>query len=360
MEQMMMNLDDYKSFQDIDQQNMLAHINGLPDQLLSAWELGQSLDLPDWSGIDRVLIAGVGGSAIGADLLAAYVEPDCPLPIIVHRDYDLPGWARGKNTLVIASSHSGNTEETISCFEAALLNGCRCLAVTTGGRLSERAKEEHVGLWVFEHRGQPRAAVGYSFGLLLSAFARLDLISDQTIQIKRAVAAMRHQQQYFGVQTQAALNPAKRMAGQLFGRWVTVIGSGIMAPVARRWKGQINELAKAWAYFDQMPENNHNTVAGISNPEEIFAHSMVLFLRSNSCHPRNLLRIDITKRIFMLEGLNTDFIDAQGEIPLEHLWTTLHFGDYTAYFLAMAYGVDPTPVNTIQGLKAELTNSDQV
>lgn len=355
-----MNLDDNQAFSEIDEQNMLDQINVLPDQLLSAWELGQSLDLPDWSGIDRVLIAGLGGSAIGADLLAAYVEPEFPLPITVHRDYDLPGWARGENTLVIASSHSGNTEETLSSFEAALSNGCRCLAVTTGGQLSERAKEEHVGLWVFEHKGQPRAAVGYSFGLLLSAFARLGLIPEQTTQIENAVAAMRHQQQNLGVQTPAALNPAKRMAGQLVGRWVTVIGSGIMAPVARRWKGQINELAKAWAYFDQMPENNHNTVVGITNPEEIFGRSMVLFLRAHSCHPRNLLRIDITKRIFMLEGLNTDFIDAQGETPLEHLWTTLHFGDYTAYYLAMAYGVDPTPVASIQGLKAELASSDQV
>jgi glucose/mannose-6-phosphate isomerase len=357
MERFEMNLDDYVSFKEIDQDNMLEHINKLPDQLLSAWELGQRLDLPEWTGIDQILVAGMGGSAIGADLLAAYVKSFCLVPIIVHRDYDLPAWANGQRTLVIASSHSGNTEETLTAFDAALNRGCCCLAVTTGGKLGTRAEGSHSALWIFEHNGQPRAAVGFSFGLLLSVLARLNLITDQSREIAGAVSAMRQQQQHLVAENSAAFNLAKRMAGQLVGRWVTVIGSGIMAPVARRWKGQINEIAKAWAHFDIMPENNHNSVVGIENPEEIFARSMVLFLRAPSCHMRNLQRIDITKRLFMLEGLNTDFVDAQGEYPLDHLWTTLHLGDYTAYYLAMAYGVDPTPVKTIQMLKSELADS---
>ncbi|MFU8771212.1 MAG: bifunctional phosphoglucose/phosphomannose isomerase [Anaerolineales bacterium] len=354
-----MNLDDHKSFQEIDRENMLAHIDNLPEQLLSAWELGQHLDLPKWTGIEQILIAGLGGSAIGADLLSAYVAPQCPVPIIVHRDYSLPAWAHSERTLLIASSHSGNTEETLSAFEEGVSRGCRCLSVTTGGQLSTRAEETQSALWMFEHKGQPRAAVGYSFGLLLSALTRLKLIPNQTMQVEGAVDAMRKQQPQLSADNPAALNPAKRMAGQLVGRWVTIIGSGMLAPVARRWKGQINELAKAWAHFDVIPENNHNTVAGIVNPEEIFAPSMVLFLRAPSYHPRNTLRTDITKRLFMLEGLNTDFVDAQGKSPMDHLWTVLHLGDYTAYYLAMAYGVDPTPVETIQGLKSELADSDQ-
>jgi glucose/mannose-6-phosphate isomerase len=359
MEKIAMNLDDYMSFKEIDQDNMLEHINKLPDQLLSAWELGKSLDLPEWAGIDQILVTGMGGSAIGADLLAAYVKKVCPVPIIIHRDYGLPAWANSQRTLVIASSHSGNTEETLSAFDEAVSRGCRCLAVTTGGQLSARTQGTHSTLWIFEHEGQPRAAVGFSFGLLLSVLTRLELITDQSREIAHAVSAMRYQQQHLVAENPAALNPAKRMAGQLVGRWVTVIGSEIMTPVARRWKGQINEIAKAWANFDVMPENNHNSVVGIENPVEIFARSMVLFLRAPSCHVRNLQRIDITKRLFMLEGLNTDFVDAQGESPLEHLWTTLHLGDYTAYYLAMAYGVDPSPVKTIQMLKSELAGSNQ-
>jgi len=349
-----MNLDDYTAFTKIDPQDMLSHIDGLPDQLHTAWELGQNQPLPDWSGIERILISGMGGSAIGADLLSAYIEPECPLPVIVRRDYDLPAWANGPQTLVIASSHSGNTEETLSGFAAAQRSGCRVLAISTGGQLAEAAQKAGIPLWTFQHKGQPRAAVGYSFGLLLAVFARLGLIPDPALELQGAIQAMRTQQTNLRAQVPAVQNPAKRMAGQLVGRWVAVMGAGILAPVARRWKGQISEIAKAWAQFEFLPEADHNTLAGVVNPEAALNRTMVLFLRASSYHPRNLRRTELTKKIFMLEGLNTDFIEAQGDTPLAHLWTALHLGDYTAYYLAMAYGVDPTPVAAIEGFKSEL------
>jgi glucose/mannose-6-phosphate isomerase len=349
-----MNLDDFSSFPSLDSQNMLSHIEGLPAQLQTAWDLGQTFPLPQWNGIERICIAGMGGSAIGADLLAAYIESQCPVPVFVHRDYDLPGWARGAQTLVIASSHSGNTEETLSAFVQAKTNGCRILAVCTGGKLETAANEAGVTLWIFEHRGQPRAAVGFSFGLLLAAFSRLGLIPDPSVELKSAIAAMRAQQVNLRAEVPIVKNPAKRMAGQLMGRWVTVIGAGILAPVARRWKGQISEVAKAWGQFEFLPEADHNTLAGLVNPENTLAQTMVLFLRAPSLHPRNCLRLELTKKIFMLEGLNTDFIDAQDDTPLAQLWTALHLGDYAAYYLAMAYDVDPSPVEAIESLKKEM------
>lgn len=356
----MINLDDHASFRQIDRDGMLSHIDGLPDQLEQAWNLGQRLDLPKWDGIQRVLVSGMGGSAIGADLLAAYLEPYCHAPIVVQRDYDLPAWARSKETLVIASSHSGNTEETLSGFDRALKQGCRCLAVTTGGKLGKAAEESGTPLWTFQHEGQPRAAVGFSFGLLLAALARLDLIPDLSIDVAAAVSTMKQQQSKLLADIPAVNNPAKRMGGQLMGRWVTVIGAGVLAPVARRWKGQINELAKAWAQFEALPEANHNTLAGVVNPDELLSKTMVLFLRAPSYHPRNLLRTNLTKTIFMLEGLNTDFVDATGETSLEHLWSVLHYGDYSAFYLAMAYGMDPTPVVAIDGLKNEMAESGEL
>jgi glucose/mannose-6-phosphate isomerase len=349
-----MNLNDSASFKQTDPQHMLAHIDGLPDQLQAAWELGKQHPLPAWKNIDRVLVAGMGGSAIGADLLAAYVAASCPVPLIVQRDYDLPAWANGPHTLVIAASHSGNTAETLSSFEGAARNGCLRLAITTGGQLAKDAAQAGVPLWTFEHPGQPRAAVGFLFGLLLAVFTRLGLIADPSRELAGAVAAMRTQQSSLQAEVPLARNPAKRMAGQLYGRWVMVIGSGLMAPVARRWKSQVNELAKAWAQFDYLPEADHNTIAGVAFPEEQLVKMMALFLRAPSDHPRNRLRTDLTRQIFMVEGLNTDFYDAQGDSPLAHLWTALHFGDYQAYYLAMAYGADPTPIPAINELKKEM------
>jgi glucose/mannose-6-phosphate isomerase len=150
-------------------------------------------------------------------------------------------------------------------------------------------------------------------------------------------------------------NPAKRLAGQLIGRWVTVFGAGVLAPVARRWKGQINEVSKAVANFEFIPEADHNTLAGILYPPEVVPpHVASLFLRAPSDHPRNRLRLDLTRQTYMLEGLNADSYKAKGDSVIAHIWTALHFGDYLAYYLAMAYGVDPTPVEALTSLKAAL------
>ena len=353
----MMNLDNYERFTEIDPQNMLAEIENLPSQLKTAWELGKELDLPSWDGFDHIILAGMGGSAIGADLLAAYTTPLCTLPIIVWRDYDLPAWASGERTLVIASSHSGNTEETLSVFNQAVARKCRVMAIATGGSLAEASQSAGAALWQFDHNGQPRAAVGYSFGLLLAAINQLGLTPDPEEELLDAIEAMGTQQIELDPKLPAAQNPAKRMAGQFFGRWVGVFGSGILAPVARRWKTQISEISKAWAQFEFLPEADHNTLAGIIQPEELFAHSIMIFLDAHHSHPRNHLRSELTRKGFMLEGLNTDFYVAKGETRLANQWTALHFGDFTSFYLAMAYETDPTPVAAIQDLKAEMASS---
>ncbi len=294
-----MNLDDLDRFKQLDTLNMLGEVDNLPDQLASAYQLGLKQDLPNWKDIRQVVIAGMGGSAIGADLLASYCAPLALIPVSVHRDYGLPMYAHSADTLVICSSHSGNTEETLEAFETARRAGCRIIAVCTGGELAKRAKEHP-----------------------------------------------------------AAKNPAKRYAGQLMGRWVTIVGSGYLSVVARRWKGQINEVAKAGANFEFIPEADHNTLAGTMNPQETLnAHTMTIFLCAFSDHPRNHLRLELTRKAFMLEGLNTDNIEARGHTPLAHMWSTILFGDYMAYYLAMAYGVDPTPIKALVDFKQAMTEA---
>lgn len=353
-----MNLDDLDYFRQIDTLNMIGEIDNLPDQLASAYQLGMQHELPDWKDFRQVVIAGMGGSAIGADLLASYCTPLAPIPVFVHRDYGLPFFARGPETLVICSSHSGNTEETLDAFEAAREAGCRVIAVTTGGELAQAAKNNNVVLWVFAHSGQPRAAVGFSFGLLLAMFQRLGFIPDQIEALGDALASMKRSQERIRPEVPTVKNPAKRYAGQLMGRWVTVVASGLMKAVSRRWKGQINEIAKAGANFEFLPEADHNAIAGTMHPDEVLnPHTMTLFLRAPSDHPRNRLRSDLTRKAFMLEGMNTDFVDARGRTPLAHMWTMVLFGDYLAYYLAMGYGVDPTPVPTLVDFKLSMAEA---
>ena len=347
-----MNLDDLDYFKQLDTFNMLGEIDNLPDQLASAYRSGLQHDLPDWKDLKQVVIAGMGGSAIGADLLATYCTSLSPIPVVVQRDYGLPLFARGAETLVICTSHSGNTEETLDAFEAARAAGCRTIVVSTGGELAKRARENDIPVWLFEHAGQPRAAVGFSFGLLLAMFQRLGLLPDQRDALDDALTFMKRSQERIKADIPAVKNPAKRYAGQLMGRWVTIVASDLLIPVARRWKGQLNEIAKAGANFEFLPEADHNTLAGTMHPQEVLnPHIMILFLRAPSDHPRNRLRSDLTRKAFMLEGMNTDHVDARGHTPLAHMWTMILFGDYVAYYLAMGYGVDPTPVQVLVEFK---------
>ena len=380
-----MNLDDLNRFKQLDPDNMLAHIDGLPDQIEAAWALGQTLPLPDLSGVTQIALCGMGGSAIGGSLLAALITNECRLPFVVCRDYDLPAWAVGPHTLVIGASYSGGTEETLSAFKQAIERKTKLIAITTGGQIAELCRSAGGAVWTFEYKSQPRAVVGYSLALPLALLARAGFIVDKhapstrfaselaltrsvskgqalsvaegSADVADAVKAMRQQQNSLRAESPVASNAAKRMAGQIMDRYPLIFGSGIMAPVARRWKGQISENAKAWAQFEDLPEMNHNSVVGTANPESLISKYMVLFLESDFDHPRNKIRSETTRMLFMTAGFNTDVIKGIGATPLAQMLTALHYGDYVSYFLAMAYGVDPTPIGPIEALKRRLAEA---
>ena len=159
---------------------------------------------------------------------------------------------------------------------------------------------------------------------------------------------------FLRAESPVARNPAKRMAGQLMDRLGAIFASDYLAPVARRWKMLINEFAKAGAIADELPEMDHGSAAGTIYPEALVSKYMLLFLRSAHDHPRNRARADLTRELYMTAGFNTDAIEAAGQSPLAHMLTALHYGDYTAYYLAMCYGVDPGDVPQIEYLKTEL------
>lgn len=346
-----MNLDQFEKFHEIDVDEMLHEIERLPEQLESAWTLGLKQPLSAMDEISAVVVAGMGGSAIGADLLAATIADICPIPVVVHRDYGIPAWAKQHNVLVILSSHSGNTEETLSAFDQASAANCQILAICTGGKLQTREVDAGYPVWSFDHHGQPRAAVGYSYGLLLALFVRLGLIPNVEGEVKAAISAMKVEREKLKAECLVRNNPAKRLAGQMVGRSITIFGAGHMATVARRWKCQLNEVAKAVAAYEPLPEADHNTLAGICYPPDEINKLMALFIHSDSDHPRNQLRLNYTRETMMVEGINTDRYTATGKSKIEQLWRAIQFGDYTAYYLAIAYDTDPTAIPPISNLK---------
>jgi glucose/mannose-6-phosphate isomerase len=220
--------------------------------------------------------------------------------------------------------------------------------------LEKAAKKAKAALWIFKHKGQPRTAVGFSFGLLLAAASRLKLLPNPSDEVADAVAAMKDQQKSFLPDVRDIKNPAKRMGGQFMGRWITIYGAGLTAPVARRWKTQLNEVAKVAASFEILPEADHNALQGVMQPESQFNATMAIFLRAPLNDVRNEKRTELTRMAIMLQGQNTDTITATGATRMANMWTALHYGDYAAYYLAMAYGVDPTPVPMLNELKAKM------
>lgn len=351
-----MNLDDERTRSQLDPGDMLGLIDRLPDDLEQAWARSESLPLPHLDRPAHIVLSGMGGSAIGADLAAAFARHTARASLAVWRDYELPAWA-GKDTLVVVSSHSGNTEESLSAFEAAGRLGASRVAFTTGGTLESEAERAGVPLWPIEHPGPPRAAVGTSFAYTLRLLERLGQAPDQTADLAGAVRAMREQRERLTAASPVARNPAKRMAGQLMDRWPLFFGAGVLAPVARRWRSQVNELAKAPAQFEEIPEADHNVVAGSAGPMSLLGKTMAVFLRASLDRAALTRRVEATRHILMVEGFNTDLIDGEGDNLLAQQWTCLHYGDYAAYYLAIAYGVDPTPIPAIESLKDELRGS---
>jgi glucose/mannose-6-phosphate isomerase len=354
---MMIDLDDLNTLKKLDSQDMLGCIAGMPRQCREAWVAAETFRVPgDYAQVHSVVVLGMGGSAIGGDLVRTVAQGECPVPILVHRDYDVPALV-GPDTLVLASSYSGNTEETLSAFDQAQQRGAKLMAMTTGGALAKRAKELDIPLFQFSFRAQPRGALGYSFVPLLSIFHRLGFIADPCGRVEEAVQVMEAMQTEIGADVPAARNPAKQLAQRLFGRLPVVYGSGILSEVARRFKGQLNENAKNWGFFEVMPELNHNAVSGYECPPELNDNIVVVMLRSAFDHPRNQVRFRVTQEILRRRGVSTKVVSARGQSAIAQMLSVVHFGDFVSFYLSVLNQVDPSPVDAVTFLKGELAKA---
>jgi len=353
-----MNLDDSTRFSELDPGGMLERVGELPQQCRAAWALAQALEWPPTYGAFRhVVILGMGGSAIGGALLQGLVAGECAVPITIVRGYTLPAFVRGPDTLAIACSHSGNTEETLSALGDALEKGARPVVITTGGKAAALAQERGVPLVRYDYPSQPRAALGYSFTLLLGLFCRLGLVRDHSADLDEATQVMEAWQAEIEPAVPTARNAAKSLAGRLCDRQPVVYGAGFLAAVANRWKTQFNENGKHWAFFDVLPELDHNSVVGLGIPQAVRDRVLVLMLRSNLDHPRVRVRWDVTRELLEREGVANETLQARGRSRLAHMLSLIHFGDYASFYLAMLNGVDPTPVETIAFLKRRLAEA---
>lgn len=349
-------LDDREALRRIDPEDMLGRVAELPRQLAQARRVAAAVELdPRLREVDLVAVLAMGGSAIGAELVAAAAGGRLRVPLIVHRDYGLPAGV-GPRTLIVAASHSGETAETLSGHAAARDRGLPSVVITTGGRLAASATEAGHSIYRYRLGGQPRAAIGFGAGLVHELLSRLDLI-DGPDPLAPAVAAVEELVERMGPSVETDANPAKQLAWSIFGRTPVVFGHGPMAAVAHRWKTQLNENAKAWASWEPMPEANHNAIEGTLNPRELGDAPYIVQLRDRDEPPEVAERYRVVEELLGERATNRAEVWSEGPSPLARVLTTVAYGDLVSVYLAILYQTDPTPVTLLAMLKERLARA---
>ncbi|MDT3698890.1 MAG: bifunctional phosphoglucose/phosphomannose isomerase [Thermincola sp.] len=334
---------------------MLEALRNLPEQCQEALEIGRKVNIPaGYAEISNIVVTGLGGSAIGGDFLRLFVGDRIGVPVIINRDYTLPKFIDAK-TLIFTVSYSGNTEETLSAYAEAREKGAKIVALTNGGQLRQLAEADGMPVIVVPAGISPRAATGYLLIPTLAVLESISLINDLDNQISDLTTALKTLRDKLQPETPADRNPAKQLAGRFYGKLPVIwAASGNTEVVATRWKGQINENAKAPAYWNIFPELNHNEIVGFEEPAELLKNLEIVMLRDQNDHPRVQKRMEVSREIIQDVVSGVTEVWSEGESRLARLFTLTYIGDFTSVYLATLYGIDPTPVKNIDFLKNKL------
>jgi glucose/mannose-6-phosphate isomerase len=352
------DLDDVAALRTLDPGDMLGAVSSLPAHARIGYEAACAADpLPLAEGITAVTFCGMGGSGIAGDVLRATYGDRLAIPVEVVRSPVLPAYL-GPHTLVIISSYSGGTAETLACFEEALARGARVVPITSGGQLAQRADD--LGLTAVRVPGGylPRAALGYLAFALLGTMERVGLLPRLADDVHDAIAVMEPLVEALGPDVPTAANEAKALARRIGDRQPVIWGAdGVGAAAAMRWKAQMNENGKmpSWAAF--LPELDHNEVVGWS--DERGAGSFVIALRDEGEHADVSARFPISLEIARDAGAATQEVWATGRGSLARFCSLAIMGDFTSCYVGLGHGVDPSPIDAIVRLKAFLDQKDR-
>jgi glucose/mannose-6-phosphate isomerase len=335
----------------VDISDQLSDVLALPEHLRDALWRVESAIMQDWDTSAGLVVAGMGGSAIGGALARAALGDHASRPIFVTRAYGLPPWTT-PDTMVLCASYSGDTEETLACYESAGALGARRTVVTTGGRLAEMARADGVPVIPLPGGFQARAAVAYMTVAALEVAALCGAGPRLTSEID--VAASHTEQLVAAWGPEAAEDSlAKEIARGLLGTTPVIAGAGLTTPIAYRWKTQINENAKQPSFAHELPELDHNEIVGWEGARDVGRFSAV-FLDDSDAHPRVKARMDLTERVIVGNAVASFRVETRGQTTIERVISLVLLGDLVSIYLAALRGVDPGPVKAIDELKAAL------
>jgi glucose/mannose-6-phosphate isomerase len=337
----------------VDASDMLADVVGLPEHVRDALWKVESANLQPWDSPGGLVVAGMGGSAVGGALARAMLGDHASRPILASRAYGLPAWTTPETT-VLCASYSGDTEETLACYEAAGALGAKRVAVTSGGKLAELARADGVPVIPVAGGFQPRAAVAY---MIVSALevarlcgagprmgAELDVAADHLEQLVMEWGA-----------EGAEDSEAKTLARALHDSVPVIAGAGLTSPIAYRWKTQFNENAKIPAFTHELPELCHNDIVGWTDAPALGRFGAI-FLDDSDTHPRIKKRIAVTRELIGDNATGTHVVQSRGDTAVERVLSLVLLGDLVSLYVAVLRGTDPTPVDVIETLKERLAD----
>lgn len=351
----MVNLDSVATQKKYDPDGMLNLVEGFVEQCKHGEKLARAFKLPAVKGIQNIVICGMGGSAIGGDLLKAYTTSQMNVPVEVVRNYNLPNYV-GSKTLVIASSYSGNTEESLEAYAEAKKRKAKIAAVSTGGTLAKLCKRDKNPCLIIPGGISPRAATGYSFIPLLVFFERWGLIANQNKALKSLYSTLSKSIKENRFSVSVKKNKAKQLAQKLHGKLpVIYTDQRYLYPTGARWRGQMNENAKHFAHDSIVPEMNHNEILGWGNPASVLKKTHLVYLLDKGIHKQSKKRFKIMKKIVGKYADGITEVNSHGSELLARMFSIVNFGDFVSCYLAYLNKQDPTPIPAIDFLKKELT-----
>lgn len=338
----------------IDRSNFFKLLVDFPQQVEEAIQIAKAAEVKlNVRGIQNIVISGLGGSAIGGDLLRSYLAGQLRVPVIINRHYSLPGFV-SQNSLVFISSYSGNTEETIAAHRVAIRQRARIICISSDGETAQLAKRYGQPLITIPRGFPPRAALGYSFFPMLVTLRKLHVVKLSEAEWKETVTLLRTLSKRYG-DVDSKRNPAIDLAYRLKGKLPIVYSAtDMLDSVNLRWRGQLAENAKVLAFGNVIPEMNHNELVGWRVLKDLMKNMAVVILRDRADHRRVKQRTDITREIVgEFAGYVTE-VHSEGRSLLARMFSLVYLGDWVSFYLAILNGIDPTPVKVIDYLKSQL------
>jgi len=349
-------LDKQEKVKEVDRSDMLSHLVKTPDYCRDAIKRADQITVPEKLRPKNILIVGMGGSAIGGEILQDWLRDELPLPIEVCRDYTLPAYVN-KNTLVFANSYSGNTEETLSAFLAANKRKCTTIAITSGGQLHSFSKKLQIPYITIPGNLPPRVAIPYLFFPLPVLMEKMGILSNVGDELEETIHVLKRVGKANSPSVPTETNKAKKLAHELMDTIPVIYGFRQYSAIAHRLKTQFNENSKVPSKHDNFPELNHNETVGWEAPETLTKKYSVILIRDSDEPPEIRNRIETTTALAFQRAKKVLEINAEGEGKLAKMFSVLCIGDFASVYLAILQNKDPTPVKIIERVKRELAKN---